>query len=109
MRIPEWTDVSRVSCCVNGREQDVSLAGRRVQVRNLRKGDEVVVQFPMREVEQFERIGGIPYRLKIKGNTVVDIDPEGNIYPLYQRDHYSQDKAPSRRVTRFVSEDRIEL
>ncbi len=109
VRIPEWTDVSRVSCRVNGREQEVSRAGRRVRVRDLKKGDEVVVQFPMREVERFERIGGVPYRLRIKGNTVVDIDPEGNIYPLYQRDHYSQDKAPSRRVTRFVPEGRIEL
>ena len=55
----------------------------------------------------FKEIGEVPYKLTIKGNTVVDINPEGTIYPLYQRDHYLQDEAPLKKVTRFVSKDRI--
>jgi len=107
VRIPQWTDASRVSCRVNGREQEASRAGSYIQVQGLKAGDEVAVEFPMREVERFEKIGEVPYRLKIKGNTVVDIDPEGKIYPLYQRDHYLQDTAPMKKVTRFVPEDHI--
>jgi len=107
VRIPEWTDASRVSCRVNGREQEPSRAGSYIQVQGLTTGDEVAVQFPMREAERFEKIGEVPYRLKIKGNTVVNIDPEGTIYPLYQRDHYLQDKAHMKKVTRFVPADRI--
>ena len=58
----------------------------------------------MRERSLFRVIGKVPYRLSIKGNTVVDIDPEGM---LYQRDHHLQDRAPMREGTRFVPEDRI--
>ena len=62
----------------------------------------------MREITLFREIGGVPYRLTIKGNTVIEIDPKGKIYPLYERDHYPQDRAPLRKLTRFVPADRIQ-
>ena len=107
VRIPEWTERDRVSCKVNGQGQDLVWAGNYIQVRGLKRGDQVAVEFPMREVTLWRNIGDMPYRLTIKGNTVVDIDPEGTIYPLYQRDHYRRDRAPMRKVPRFVSKDRI--
>ena len=53
----------------------------------------------MREKTVFRVISRFPYKLTIKGNTVVDID----INPIYQRDKYKQDQAPMRKVTRFAS------
>ncbi len=55
----------------------------------------------------FKQIGTAPYELQIKGNTVVDINPKGTIYPLYQRDHYKKNKAPMRKVNNFVPKDKI--
>jgi len=106
VRIPDWTDRRRVTCRVNGAQQDLVWNGNYVGIGGLKPGDQVAVEFPMREVTCFRQIAGVPYRLRIKGNTVVDIDPEGKIYPLYQRDGYLRDKAPLRKVTRFVPQDR---
>jgi len=107
VRIPEWTQVTKVTCQVNGRRHDPVWDGNYIRLRDLGQGDEVAVEFPVRDRTLFRQIGTAPYKLRIKGNTVVDINPEGMIYPLYQRDHYLQHKAPSRKVTRFVPEDRI--
>ena len=53
------------------------------------------------------------YRCHFKGNTLVDITPrdgrkhltrpEQEPYPIYLRDHYRADRAPMRRVTRYVA------
>ena len=72
-----------------------------VDIKDLR------VEFPMRETTLFKYIGTAAYKLRIKGNTVVEINPKGTIYPLYQRDHYRRDKAPMKKVNRFVPDDRI--
>ena len=108
VRLPEWTNRDRVTCRVNGVSRALAGDGNYIQVRDLRRGDEVVLEFPMREQTLFREIAGVPYRLTIRGNTVVDIDPQGKIYPLYQRGHYQRDRAPLRKVTRFVPEDKIE-
>ena len=107
VRIPEWTDRRGVTCRLNGQEQEFAWSGSYIKLSGLEEGDEVIVEFPMRQVTVFKEIGDRPYKLVIKGNTVVDISPEGTIYPLYQRDHYMQDKAPVKRVNRFVSREAV--
>jgi hypothetical protein len=105
VRIPEWTNPKMVDCKVNDQQSRFDWAGSYVEVQGLKRGDIVTVEFPMRERTLFRQIGGVPYRLTIKGNTVVDISPKGTIYPLYQRDHYKQNKAPLKQVARFVSRE----
>ena len=107
VRIPEWTNRQKVSCKVNGQAQEFSWSGNYVEVRNLKGGDTVSVEFPMREKTFFQVISGFPYKLTLKGNTVVDIDPKGKINPIYQRDQYKQEKAPLKKVIRFVSRETI--
>jgi len=107
IRIPEWTEQDKVTCTLNESDQAFTRCGNYIEVTGLKKGDSVCVQFPMRERTLFREIGEETYRLTIKGNTVIDIDPEGKIYPLYQRDCYTASEAPMRKVTRFVSSDKI--
>ena len=40
-----------------------------------------------------------------KGNTLIDISPRdtGLGYPLYERDHFKKDKAPVKKVKRYVT------
>ncbi len=107
VRIPEWTDRQKVSCKVNGQGQELTWSGNYVEVGDLKRGDRVSVEFPMREKTLFRVIGRLPYKLTIKGNTVVEIDPKGKINPLYQRDQYKLEKAPRKKVTRFASRETI--
>jgi hypothetical protein len=108
VRIPEGTPHGQVACDVNGKKQETTWSGDYVGVPGLKRGDVITIEFPMAETRLFKVIGDVPYRLTLKGNTVVDIDPPGQIYPLYQRDRYKADKAPARKVTRFVSEETIQ-
>ncbi|MBN1918823.1 MAG: glycoside hydrolase family 127 protein [Verrucomicrobia bacterium] len=102
VRIPEGIPQKHVTCNVNGKTQETVWAGGYLAVGGLKKGDVVTIEFPIEERSLFRVIGDVPYKLALKGNTVVDINPEGTLYPLYQRDHYRTGKAPMKRVTRFV-------
>ena len=105
VRIPEGTPREQVACDVNGRKREMAWSGNYLEMGGLEKGDLVTIEFPMVERSLFKVIGDVPYRLTLKGNTVVDIDPQGTIYPLYQRDHYRRNKAPLKKTTRFVSKE----
>ncbi|MBN1918825.1 MAG: glycoside hydrolase family 127 protein [Verrucomicrobia bacterium] len=107
VRIPEGTPREQVACDVNAERRKTAWSGNYVEIGGLKKGDLVTVEFPLLERSLFRVIGDLPYRLTLKGNTVVGIDPEGRICPLYQRDHYKANKAPMKKMTRFVSEEII--
>ena len=107
VRIPAWTERDQVTCQVNGEKRNLLWAENYIRVEGLTQGDEITVEFPMREFTVFKEIGERTYKLTIKGNTVINIDPEGTIYPLYQREHYRNNEAPRKKVTRFVPADTI--
>ena len=97
-------------------------------MEGLKPGDEVTMGFPVQEETARYRIEGSierarweskEYTCSFKGNTLVDISPrdealerdhryigdptaQGTI-PIYLRDHFKGDKAPMKRVTRYVS------
>jgi hypothetical protein len=108
VRIPEWTDRGQVVCDVNGRKRKVVWSGDYIEVGKLKRGDVITIQFPMVQKTLFHVIGDICYRLTIKGNTVVDMDPPGRFYALYPRDHYRASKAPMKKTSRFVSREVVE-
>ena len=107
VRMPEWTDYQKVRFEVNDEEHRFVWSGKYVEVNGLKRGDVISIEFPMRKKTVFSVIGEIPYKLTIKGNTVVEIDPKGKVYPLYQRDKYKLNKAPMKKISRFVSEETI--
>jgi hypothetical protein len=107
VRIPEWTDCDNVTCQLNGKKTEFGWSGGYVQVEGLASADVVTVEFPMREQTLFSIIGDKVFKLTIRGNTVVEMDPAGEICPLYQRDHLKGDEAPMQKVTRFVSRETI--
>ena len=49
-----------------------------------------------------ELLEPVEYKITYRGNTVVDIEPDGSIYPIYERDHMRLGKAPISRYERFV-------
>jgi hypothetical protein len=109
VRIPSWTDHTKVTCKVNGNEWAYRWSGNYVEMNGLKPGDMAAIEYPMKTETIFRVIGPDQvYKLQIKGYTVVDIDPKGTICPLYQRDHLKQDKAPLKQVARFVSGENLQ-
>ena len=107
VRIPPWTDRAAVRCKVNGDPREFAWSGNYIETQGLRQGDVITIEFPMPQTTVSREIGGTTYKLMIKGNTVVDIDPKGTVYPLYERQKYTSGKAPLKKVTRFVSAEAI--
>jgi hypothetical protein len=107
IRIPEWVKPGEVACEVNEEDRALSFQGRYAQVGDVARGDTVSMSFPIAERTLHTKIGGLPYTVVIKGNSVVFIDPPGKHYPLYQRDHYREDKVRWVKRERFVADQVI--
>ena len=84
IRMPKWCDPGSVAATVGGRPRQTLVDGRRVRLGYLRKGDRVELRFPVPEQKLHRVIGEIPYKLTLRGSNVVDIDPPGTAYPLFQ-------------------------
>ena len=108
VRMPEWiaSGSEQVSCAVNGRPRSIQWQGRYVEVGHAKPGDTITVKFPISGRTVQETIGGVSYKLEIRGNTVLSIDPPGRNGPLYERTYYRQ-PVKWRKVDRFVPEREI--
>ena len=129
VRIPGWADKKAVKARVNDKQVSPFWVGTYVVFDQLEKKDVVTIEFPMVEetvkytvpdgvyvtkksLEQDE-LPRTQYTCHFRGNTLVDISPRDGRkrlsepgrrpYPIYQRDHYKQDQAPMKEVTRYVS------
>ena len=107
VRIPEWVKVRETRCQLNGQERMLGWDGRYAKVGSVKPGDVAELSFPIFERTDRVWIEKKQYTLIRKGNEVVSIDPPGVYHPLYQREHYRQNKARMRKVTRFVSEETL--
>jgi len=109
VRMPEWVEGGSglVRFEVNGRSQPIRWKGRFVHAEAVQAGGTVTVRFPIGEKSVHTVIGNVPYRLQIRGNTVIAIDPPGRNGPLYERAYYRQ-PVRWRKVDRFVPERRID-
>ena len=85
LRIPQWARRGDVRCTVNGASRQVRWSGNYIELSGLDGAD---------------RLGKQDSR---SDDTIIEIDPKSELYPLCQRDFYRQPAAPLRRKTRFVS------
>jgi hypothetical protein len=119
VRIADWVDRDRVSGVINGNQAPLTWSGNYVDVGKVEAGDKIVVEFPMK-VRKINTALPIPdreqlkddkwimqdYQITLKGNTVIDLSPD-LAYPLSKQTKYRADKAPMKKVTRFVSKERF--
>ena len=132
VRIPGWVNQSTVQSAVNETSASPYWVGRYIVFDNLEPKDVVTITFPMVETtetytlkwkkEDFWFEGTNPgtdwkpsdnpdrFTFRIRGNTVIEVTPkyEGDEYALYRRDHFRQNKAPMKKVTRFITPTRIQ-
>jgi hypothetical protein len=108
VRIPDWVKEQEARCEVNGSERPLSWEGRYAVVGGVKARDKVTLKFPISERKEVMRIYGQDYTLTLKGHDVVDIDPGGKNFPLYQRSQYRQNAAVYKRVKQFVADKPVD-
>lgn len=109
VRVPEWIKSGSpdVICKLNGSARELAWQGRYISAGTAKSGDSLEITFPMTTRVVAERLGCVDYKLEIKGNTVISVDPPGQTGAIYQRAHYKADEEAWRKVQRFVPEDQI--
>jgi hypothetical protein len=114
VRIPAWVDRRELRAEVSGKQTALDWVGRNIVFTELKPNDNITLRFPVKETTarnksnagtKFEQA----YTCAFRGSTLVDISPRDErptSYPFYLRSHLRADKAPLKKVTRFVA-DRI--
>jgi hypothetical protein len=109
LRVPEWVPAHSPEVIARTRagRRNFGWEGRYLALGDARPGEVIAVTFPISERRTTETIGNVSYRLHLKGNTVVSIDPPGQNGPLYGREYYLAERAPSRKVERFIANEPV--
>ena len=107
MRIPDWVTPAAVQGQVNGTPRAVTFAGRYAQLGAVKPGDTATITFPIAERTDVIWIEKRKYTIVRKGYDVVEIDPPGQLRPLYQRAHYRAGVTRWLTVRRFVSSEKF--
>ena len=102
VRIPQWCDPAEVQVTVTGQPRKAIVQGRFVKIGWLRPADVVTLEFPVPQRVMARVIGELPYKLTLRGSNVVDIEPKGIGYPLYE----NQPTGKLVKKTRFVPSQR---
>lgn len=125
VHIPRWVDRKAIACRVNGRKVSSFWAGNYLTVSGLAGKETVIIEFPMVESVEtaylltqnvgpkwWEHTAELPtYILHMRGNTCIKAEfPNRDkftqaepVYPVFQRDHYRANKAPMKRVARYLA------
>lgn len=106
LRMPEWAQAADCAITVNGAAVRPDLDGRYLVVHG-GEGDAVVLRCPLTERKDTLRINDTDYRVVVRGNEIVDIDPPGARCPIFQRPEYRQDETRWIDRERFVSHDAL--
>jgi len=112
VRIPAWVNHREIQTQVSGKPGPADWVGRFLVFDNLKPGDEILIEFPIRETTARYTVNHRTnmeqmYACTFRGSTLVDIsprDPSPTAYPLYQRDHLRRDTAPMKTVNQFIPE-----
>lgn len=91
VRVPSWADRDSVKFWVNGKETPVQFGGAAnsyVCIDSLLANDQVIVEYTLVEFYQKVSVSYCgrateEYTYHWIGNTVVDVDPKGDYFPLY--------------------------
>ncbi len=100
IRVPPWVAEKDVRASVGGKSVAVTLSPEGyVELRGVKKGQWVRLEYPLRQVTLAEKVNGTEYKVRWRGDTVVDIAPRGKAYPTYQRAWMEKDVPPMTKKT----------
>jgi len=108
VRVPEWAKLEDTKCQINGRSRDLRFNGRYAQVGEVKPADVATLTFPISETSKTIYVEKRAYRILLRGNTCVAIDPPGVNCPLFQRDHLRECVTRWRKRTQFLSDKLVD-
>ena len=101
VRISHWVEVHKVKGSVDHRATRPATSGRHLVFEGLQRGQTIRLECPNPEVTDQYTIKNQVYHLKLRGSTVVDIDPKSNApgeITLYERRYLLAREAPLRKA-----------
>ena len=107
LRVPAWADKQEVKCQVGGQTREFQWDGQYIDLGKVKRGQTATVEFPISVREVRTVLGDKEFQLWIKGNTVVDVEPTGKIFPIFERNHY-RGPVRYRKVSRFAAQETID-
>ena len=106
LRIPDWASPEECKCLANDVVAEAHLEGRYLVTR-AKAGDTVSLRCPLVERTEELNIEAKDYRVEVRGNEIVDIDPPGEHHPIFQKPKYRSGETRWRKVERFVADDQV--
>ena len=94
LRLPSWVERSGVRLTTGGTERPVSWHGQYLTLGMAQPGQSFGVTYPQRQAEFTDVLAGQAYVTRWKGNTVIQITPPGEHYPIYERTAYLATEPP---------------
>ncbi len=95
VRVPDWVDHKRVTVLVDGQpDAEWSWSASYVVLSDVGGQQVVSISYPLRRTTENVNVGGKPYRITWRGDTVIAIDPPGERDKLYQRAAMDTDVVP---------------
>ena len=110
-RIPAWVSKPDVRCRIDSRAIDKEWLNNYLLFEDVRPGDQVTIEFPLveRMFKRREGASGITYTIRMRGNTVTDIQPRTELEPVEIRDGGLVVRAPARMTVRGIAEKNIRV
>jgi hypothetical protein len=107
---PEWipTGSSDIKINVDNEPRSFTWEGRYLSLGKVNSNQRIALTCPISEKTVTEKMGRDTYTLLVRGNTVVAIDPPGQLCPLFQREYLRDDNPRWRKVHRFVAAKTID-
>ena len=108
VRMNDWIEKDQVECAVNGNALPYTWEGSYLALGPLKPGARVVLSSPIHE--RSETLESFGFRLSaiFRGNDCVSMEPKGEFYPLYQRDHCRKSDPAFVKVKRFACENPVD-
>ncbi len=95
VRIPEWVDVEELRVTTGEKSYPYHfISDHYIQLQGLKQGENVRLEYPLCRKQTDEKVSGQTYNVQWRGDTVVSIKPEGQIYPLFERSWMEKDETP---------------
>jgi hypothetical protein len=95
VRIPYWVREEEIR--VSSGEKKFSftfMPNRYIELKGLKMGDLVRIEYPLKQDNTVEKVSGQIYNVRWRGDTVVSVQPLGQIYPIFQRSWMEKEIAP---------------
>lgn len=95
VRIPEWVNEGEIRVsCQEKMFPFTFMPNRYIELKALKKGDLVRIEYPLKEEQTVEKVSGQSYDVRWRGDTVVSVKPLGQIYPIFRREWAEREIAP---------------